>query len=259
MNWTIFIEGMIVIMVLATLTWMLSVYLKDVSIVDSIWSLMFLAAAIYYYVNLSEASIGQDIFFIVVLIWSARLAIHLTWRNWGEPEDRRYQDIRKKYSPNFALKSFPIIFVFQAVLAIVISLPIVSVLGAESRSVEFSMIQYLALAIWLAGFLFESIADWQLSSFKNDPGNAGKVMNKGLWRFSRHPNYFGEFLIWWGFYLFAFNTAPWWIIVSPILMSWLLLKFSGVVMLEETIVNRRPKYQQYIESTNAFFPGKVKA
>ena len=258
MNWTIFIDGMLVIMILAALTWLLSLYLKDVSIVDSIWSLMFLAAAIYYYSNITETNIKQDVFFILIVIWSVRLATHLTWRNWGEAEDRRYQEIRKKYSPNFSLKSLPIIFVFQAVLAILISLPIVSVLGSQSDYLQLGYIEYAAIGIWTLGFLFESIADWQLASFKSNSDNENKVMDKGLWRYSRHPNYFGEFLIWWGFYIFAFNAAPWWIIVSPLLMSWLLLKFSGVVMLEETIVHRRPKYQGYIDSTNAFFPGKVK-
>jgi len=259
MNWSLYLDGVMIILLLATITWLLSLFLKDVSIVDSAWSLMFLAAAIYYYLNIESVVQRTSIFFIMVILWSVRLATHLTWRNWGEPEDRRYQDIRKKYSPNFGLKSLLIIFVFQAVLAAVISLPVVSVLGIKEAPVNLGFLEYIAIAIWLTGFLYESVADWQLAKFKSDSSNENKVMKAGLWRNSRHPNYFGEFLIWWGFYLYAFSFAPWWIVVSPLLMSWLLLKFSGVVMLEETIVKRRPEYQEYIDKTNAFFPGKVKA
>ena len=194
----------------------------------------------------------------MVALWALRLAIHLTWRNWGEPEDRRYQEIRKKYSPNFEFKSLFIIFVFQAVLAAIISVPIVSVFGIQSASAKLGLVEYIAISVWLVGFIYESVADWQLAKFKSDNGNAKKVMDSGLWRNTRHPNYFGEFLIWWGFYLYAVSVAPWWIVLSPLLMSWLLLKFSGVVMLEETIVKRRPDYQAYIDKTNAFFPGRVK-
>ena len=259
MNWSLYVDGVIVIFILAALTWVLSVFLKDVSIVDSAWSLMFLASGIYYYQSTVTPDLKTNIFFALLIIWSLRLAIHLTWRNWGEPEDRRYQDIRKKYSPNFAVKSLFIIFVFQALLASIISLPVVSVMDGENGSANIGYVEYFAIVLWTIGFLYESIADWQLAKFKSNESNENKVMNTGLWRNTRHPNYFGEFLIWWGFYIYAFSSGPWWIIVSPLLMSWLLLKFSGVVMLEETIVKRRPKYQEYIDKTNAFFPGKVKS
>lgn len=258
MNWSLYVDGVSVIAILAASTWLLSVFLKDVSIVDSAWSLMFLASGIYYYQHNMAADLRTNIFFILLIVWSLRLAIHLTWRNWGESEDRRYQDIRKKYSPNFAVKSLFIIFIFQALLASIISLPVVAVMDGQNESVSVGYIEYIALGIWIVGFLYESIADWQLAKFKSDESNAGKVMNAGLWKYTRHPNYFGEFLIWWGFYIYAFNSGPWWIIISPLLMSWLLLKFSGVVMLEETIIKRRPSYQKYIDSTNAFFPGSLK-
>ncbi|MFB5618836.1 MAG: DUF1295 domain-containing protein, partial [Candidatus Nitrosomaritimum aestuariumsis] len=228
------------------------------SIVDSAWSLMFLAAGIYYFQSNITPDIKTIIFFALLIIWSLRLTIYLTWRNWGEPEDRRYQAIRKKYSPNFEFKSLFIIFIFQAVLASIISLPVVAVMDGQNDSPNIGYIEYIAIIIWAIGFLYESIADWQLAKFKSDECNTNKVMDTGLWRNTRHPNYFGETLIWWGFYLYAFSSGPWWIILSPLIMSWLLLKFSGVVMLEETIVKRRPKYQSYIDKTNVFFPGRVK-
>lgn len=258
MNLTIYIDGIFVIVILASLTWVLSLFLKDVSIVDSAWSLMFLAAGIYYFQINITPDLKTIIFFALLIIWSLRLAIYLTWRNWGEPEDRRYQDIREKYSPNFEFKSLFIIFIFQAVLASIISLPVVAAMDGQNDSSNIGYIEYIAIVIWTIGFLYESIADWQLAKFKSDESNMNKVMDTGLWRNTRHPNYFGETLIWWGFYLYAFSSGPWWIILSPLLMSWLLLKFSGVVMLEETIVKRRPKYQSYIDKTNVFFPGRVK-
>ena len=116
----------------------------------------------------------------------------------------------------------------------------------------------IAISLWLIGMFFEVLGDWQLARFKANPANHGKVMDKGLWRYTRHPNYFGEALIWWSFYLFAVSSGAWWTFPAPLLMTWLLLKFSGVVMLEETITKRRPAYQQYIESTNAFIPGPSK-
>jgi len=259
MNWSLYIDGMLVIVILASLTWVLSVFLKDVSIVDSAWSLMFLAAGVFYYQSIITPDLKTNIFYGLLIIWALRLAIHLTWRNWGEDEDRRYRDIREKYSPNFAFKSLFIIFIFQAVLASIVSLPVVAVMDGQNDSANIGYIEYIAIAVWTIGFLYESIADWQLAKFKSDESNSGKVMDTGLWKNTRHPNYFGEFLIWWGFYLYAFSSGPWWIIVSPLFMSWLLLKFSGVVMLEETIVKRRPKYQAYIDKTNAFFPGSVKS
>ena len=258
MNWMLYIDGLLVIVILASLTWLLSLYLKDVSIVDSAWSLMFLATGIYYFQSNLTPDLKINIFFALLILWSLRLTIHLTWRNWGEPEDRRYQKIREKYSPNFGFKSLFIIFIFQAALASIVSLSVVAVMDGQDDSSNIGYIEYIAIAIWTLGFLYESIADWQLAKFKSNEGNKNKVMDIGLWRNTRHPNYFGETLIWWGFYLYAFSSGPWWVIVSPLLMSWLLLKFSGVVMLEETIVKRRPKYQAYIEKTNAFFPGRVK-
>jgi steroid 5-alpha reductase family enzyme len=106
--------------------------------------------------------------------------------------------------------------------------------------------------------MLETVGDWQLARFKANPTNRGKVMNRGLWRYTRHPNYFGECLIWWGFFLFAVPAGAWWSILSPVLLTFLLLKFSGVTMLEETIVDRRPAYREYIVSTNAFIPGLPK-
>jgi steroid 5-alpha reductase family enzyme len=255
MNWLIYLDGLLVILVIAVLTWLLSLRLRDVSIVDSAWSLMFLGAAVVYLLNAGNLELRNTLILIMVGIWAIRLSVHLTWRNWGEPEDKRYQEIREKYSPNFGIKSLFIIFLFQAVLAWIITMPLYASLTLPGTSLPLDIV---GVALWLAGLSFESLADWQLARFKANPDNQGKVMDKGLWRYSRHPNYFGECLIWWGFYLLAVSSGGWWTIVAPLLITWLLLKFSGVVMLEQTIVNRRPAYADYIKRTNAFIPGPIK-
>jgi len=259
MNWVIYFDGFIVITILAILTWLLSIYLKDVSIVDSAWSLMFLAASIIYFVQSGSYELKNLIVITLVAVWAIRLSAHLTWRNWGEPEDRRYQIIRAKYSPNFAFKSLYIIFIFQAVLAWIVTLPLLAALTTSFPGTTLSYGLLLAgIVLWSVGMFFETVADWQLANFKNNPENHGRVMDKGLWKYARHPNYFGECVIWWGFYLIALSTGAWWSIIAPVIMTWLLLKFSGVVMLEETITERRPAYREYIKRTNAFIPGPVK-
>ena len=256
MNIEIYFYGLLGILTLGFITWIVSIFKRDVSIVDSVWPLMFLTGAIVFVV-MGEAINDRALIIIsLVLLWAVRLCVHLTWRNWGEPEDHRYQVIREKYEPNFALKSLFIIFVFQAVLAWIVVMPL---WPALTTSTPFGVWDIFAITLWSVGMFFETTGDWQLARFKANPENAGKVMDQGLWRYTRHPNYFGETLIWWGIYLFAVSAGAWWTIAGPLLITWLLLKFSGVVMLEETIVKRRPAYQNYISRTNAFFPGRPKA
>lgn len=252
---SLYLYGLLAMMSLGFLTWLLSLYKHDVSIVDSVWPLMFAVAALLFAIQANSSDVRSLLILSLVLLWALRLCIFLTWRNWKEPEDRRYRSIRAKYQPKFEVKSLFIIFFFQSVLAWIIALPL---LPAITRTIDFGYLDGIALLVWCTGFLFESISDWQLARFKRDPSNRGKVMDKGLWRYSRHPNYFGEFLIWWGFYLFAVNCGAWWSIPGPLLISWLLLKFSGVTMQEQTITERRPDYVNYIKRTNAFFPGRSK-
>jgi len=255
MNYEIYLYGLAAMATLAILTWLLSVIKRDVSIVDSIWSLMILAGGAVYAASSDYYGTRSALILGLLLLWALRLSIYLTWRNWGEPEDRRYREIRDNYSPHFALKSLGIIFLLQALLAWIISLPL---WPALSQSVVLQPLDVLAIALWLLGMSFETIGDWQLARFKADPANRGKVLDHGLWRYTRHPNYFGEALIWWGFYLFAVSAGAWWTLPAPLIMTWLLLKFSGVVLLEQTISERRPDYRRYIESTNAFIPGPRK-
>ncbi len=241
-----------VVFFIAVLLWIASRIKNDVGIVDSFWSLMILAAGLCF-LFFSDTAITErhGVIILLLTVWSLRLAFHITWRNWGQEEDTRYQAIRKNNQPNFEFKSLYIVFLLQALLAVIIALPLMSIFNGDR---DINILDYLALILWLAGMFFETVGDLQLAHFKASSRNQGKVLNTGLWRYSRHPNYFGEFCIWWAFFLFAVASGYWWSILSPILMSILLLKVSGVSLLESTISERRPEYVNYRKTTNAFFP-----
>ncbi len=251
----IYFSGLVVALALPSLVWLVSLLKRDVSIVDSLWSLVFLALCATYFLMYEFATQRGTIVLALVALWAIRLSAHITWRNWGEPEDARYQAMRRKHSPNFALKSLGIVFLLQGALAWIISLPL---LAATTGSIPLNPTDMLAIALVVFGILFEGIADAQLAAFKAAPGNRGKVMDAGLWRYTRHPNYFGECCVWWGFYLFAVAAGGWWSVLSPVLMTFLLLRVSGVALLEKDITERRPAYRDYIARTNAFIPGPVR-
>jgi steroid 5-alpha reductase family enzyme len=245
-----------VMLLMASATWLLSLVLRDVSIVDSVWSLFFLAATVVFITLSSESGTRAELVLVLVGIWALRLAGYLTWRNWGEPEDRRYAAMREKHGSGFAFKSLVIIFALQAVLAWIIAFPLYP---AATGPWPIGVLDLLGAALVLVGIGFETVADLQLARFKADERNKGKVLDQGLWRYTRHPNYFGDFCVWWGLYLIAASAGGWWTIFSPLLMSLLLLRVSGVTLLEKDISERRPAYADYIARTNAFFPGPPRA
>lgn len=255
MDWPVYLSALGVIAGIGVVAWVASVFARNVSFVDSLWSPFFLVAAVVYALSLEAVGLRGAIVLTLVAVWALRLSVYITVRNWGEGEDYRYQKIRADNDPGFWFKSLYIVFLLQGVLAWIIS---ISLLPAITSSAGLNALDYVAIALWATGFFFEAVGDYQLSRFKADPANKGKVMDRGLWRYTRHPNYFGDFCVWWSFYLFAVAAGGWWAIVSPLLMSFLLLKVSGVAMLEKTIADRRPRYADYIARTNAFFPGPPK-
>jgi steroid 5-alpha reductase family enzyme len=241
---------------LAFCTWLVSLAKRDVSIVDSVWSLMILLAAAVYALLLPQAGDRTGVVLALTALWALRLAGYITWRNHGAGEDRRYQDIRARNQPHFEWKSLYLVFGLQAVLAWLVSLSLLAVIADMGA---WGWLDTLGVATVLFGIAFETLGDTQLAAFKSRPENRGRVMDSGLWRYTRHPNYFGEFCVWWGFYLMALSAGAWWALVSPLLMSVLLLKVSGVTLLEKDIAERRPAYRDYVARTNAFFPGRPKA
>jgi steroid 5-alpha reductase family enzyme len=250
-----YLLGLGIILLLAVGTWIASLIKRDVSIVDSLWSLLFLAAAAVYTLEFG-AGPRAVLMLALTAIWSLRLAIYLTIRNWRQPEDYRYQKIRAANQPYFEFKSLYLVFLLQGMLAWIVSLPL---FAAAQGPQPLSWLDGMGIAIVLFGVIYETIADAQLARFKSNPDSRGKVMDQGVWRYSRHPNYFGECCVWWGFYLLALAGGGWWSVIGPLLMTFLLLKISGVAMLERDIGERRPGYRRYVETTNAFFPGIPKA
>ncbi len=246
-------EALAALLGVAVAGWLVSLPLRNVSIVDSLWSLKFLLCGLLYVV--AQAHPGPRGYLVLALlaVWSLRLAGHITWRNRGHGEDRRYQEIRRNNEPGFAWKSLYIVFGLQALLAWIISLPL---LGAATGQAALGPLDALGAAVWLVGFVFEAGGDLQLARFKAQPTNAGRVMDRGLWRYTRHPNYFGDFCIWWGFYAFALANGAWWSVPGPLLMSLLLMRVSGVTLLERDIGERRPQYAEYVRRTAAFFPAR---
>jgi len=251
--WITAAYGLCIMLMMGLITWFYSLARNNVNIVDSLWSLMFLAGAVCYAAMANNFSAASLLLLTLVAVWALRLSLFLAVRNRGEEEDRRYREIRANNEPHFGLKSLYIVFGLQAGLAWIISIPL---LLALSINTDVGYLELMGLVIWLVGFVFEAAADLQLYRFKSNPLNKGKVLDTGLWAYSRHPNYFGEFLIWWGYFLFALSAGAWWTVFSPVLMTLLLLKVSGVSLMEKGITERRANYREYIESTNAFFPGR---
>ena len=246
-----FLQALLVLLAMGVVTWVFSIVKKDVSIVDSLWSLMFLAAALVYVFHTDAPVTRTWLMFVLVSVWALRLSAYISWRNWGEPEDARYREIRERNQPNFAVKSLYLVFGLQAVLAWVISLPL---LAAAHSASPLGWLDLVGVLLFAVGWLFEAVGDWQLARFKRDPANKGEVLDTGLWRYTRHPNYFGNACLWWGLFLVALAGGGWWSVVAPLLMTFLLLRVSGVTLLEKDISERRPAYQDYVRRTSAFIP-----
>lgn len=245
-------ENLIAVVGLHSVVWLVSLVRRDVSIVDLFWGVGF--AVIAWRSTLSTDSNGSLTWLLVVLVtlWAVRLSAYLTWRNWGQPEDRRYRAMRDSWGSRFPLVSYFTVFLLQAVLTWIVALPLQ--LGAMSDS-EIGWIALIGTTIWAVGLTFETVGDLQLARFKADPENQGKVMDRGLWAWTRHPNYFGDFLVWWGIYLISLQAGfVWWGLVGPIVMSILLMKVSGVTLLEKSLNKRVDGYAEYASRTNAFFP-----
>ena len=254
-NFDVWLSALPVLLFAATFTWLLSLPLRNVSIVDSLWSLMLFAAGVMYALGSDPRAPRFALVLWPLAIWAVRLSFYITLRSVGKGEDRRYQAIRVRNEPRFALKSLYLVFWLQALLAWIISLPL---LGAFSSNEPLGILDYVGLGLWITGFVFEAGGDWQLARFKRNPANADAVMNRGFWRFTRHPNYFGEFCLWWGFAAMAISAGAWWSLPGPALLTVLLLRVSGVRLLERDIGNRRPRYADYVLKTNAFFPGPTR-
>lgn len=249
---TLLLLNLVVILIVGLVAWLISLPLRDASIMDVFWGLGFVLIA---WTSVIAAGKGGSRCWLVTsltTIWGLRLAGYLTWRKWGQPEDHRYAAFRRQYGERFWLISLVIVFGLQAVILWVISLPLGAAITGHGG---LNWLDGGGAILWVVGLMFESVGDFQLARFKANPANRGQVCNHGLWRYTRHPNYFGDFLVWWGVFVVAIaGGAPWWIVVSPLLMSLLLMRISGVGLLEKSLVERTIGYRDYVSRTSAFFP-----
>ena len=246
----IFLNALFINLLFAYFGWLLSLKKNNVTHVDTMWSLFFVLNALYFY-SVFPVSLRSSLIILLVLFWGVRLAIYLTYRNWGKPEDTRYLKIRQNNEPHFRYKSAYIIFGFQAILAWIVG----SILFiAIENNHPITWLDNLGFIVILFGIAYESIADYQLMQFKNDIKNRGKLLQSGLWKLSRHPNYFGEILVWWGFFITTLTTGFHYNLIAPLLMTFLILRFSGVTLLEANLTSKFDEYDNYQKKVNTIIP-----
>lgn len=247
----------ITIAVLMVSTWFLSLVIKNASIVDIMWGLGFAVTSWVLALTIEGDTTRQVLLAFMVGLWGLRLASYLAKRNLGHGEDWRYKAMRKKKGPKFGIISLVTVFGLQGVLMWTVSLPVM--FGNADSSPGVGPVAVMGIMVWAVGFSFEAIGDLQLARFKRDPSNAGKVMQTGLWSLTRHPNYFGNALLWWGIGIVAAETGSGVIgFIGPVVMTFFLLKISGVPMLERSLNKRREGYAEYAARTNMFIPGSPK-
>jgi len=238
---------------LMLLTWLVSLPLRNASIVDLIWGLGFVLVAWAVRLTVDGNSARQWLLVAMVTIWGLRLSIYLTWRNHGNGEDYRYQAMRRHWGPRFWWVSLFTVFVLQGVLMWTVSIGVQ--LGQVPDTPGLGPLAALGVLVWLVGITFEAVGDAQLARFKGDPENRGKVMDRGLWRYTRHPNYFGDACVWWGVALVAAESGLGAVgIVGAVVMTVLLRRVSGVTLLEKSLKKRREGYEEYIARTSPFIP-----
>jgi steroid 5-alpha reductase family enzyme len=241
-------------MILMTLLWIISIFLKNVSIVDLFWGVGIGVTSFFYFMNCDGQYSRKIIIMSLVSIWGLRLSAYLAWRNYGKGEDFRYREFRKKYGENrYWWVSFFQTFLLQGILMWLISAPL---LGAQyyGQNRLLNVFDYAGIVVCLTGFIFEAGGDYQLALFKADPEKKGKVLDTGFWRYTRHPNYFGDSAVWWGYALICLAAGSYIPLLGSVLMTALIIKVSGVALLEKSLKEQKPQYSKYIEKTSAFLP-----
>ena len=249
----IYLLAFAAILLMMTILWLISIKIRNVSIVDLFWGFGFVVASAVYFIFTEGLETRKILLMTMVAIWGLRLSIYLAWRNLGKGEDFRYQKFRKDYGDSrYWWISFFQTFLLQGILMWLISAPL---LGAQFYSRNtIGIIDMMGVVVWIIGFIFEAGGDIQLARFKADPSNKGKVLNTGFWHYTRHPNYFGDAAIWFGYALICLSAGSYWPVLGSVLMTALIIKVSGVALLEKTLNTTKPGYQEYVQKTSAFIP-----
>lgn len=251
---TALITAAITIAVVMVATWVVSLIVKNASIVDIVWGAGFVVVAWSVALTVDEGLDSRTALIVAMTtVWGLRLAGYLAWRNHGKPEDYRYRAMRKRWGARFPIVSLGTVFAFQGLMMWIVSLPVQ--LGQADATPDLGPVAVVGVIAWLVGLFFEVVGDAQLSRFKADPANSGTVMDRGLWRYTRHPNYFGDACVWWGIALVAAETGSGaWGLIGALVMTVLLRRVSGVTLLEKSLVKRRAGYSDYIARTSPFVP-----
>lgn len=250
----LFLASLLILLGYMTILWLVSLVKKDSSIVDIFWGLGFVVLSAVYYFAVRSFPTRSLLVFALVAVWGLRLTIRIFRRNWRREEDFRYRAWRQAAGSKYWWFSYFQVFLLQGGL---MGLLITPVLTAQFNSApdELTFFDLAGVLVWGVGFFFEAVGDWQLDRFKNDPANKGQLMRSGLWAYTRHPNYFGDALVWWGYFLIALGTpGGLWTLYSPMLMTWLLVRVSGMALLEKALLDSKPGYREYVQSTRAFIP-----
>ncbi|NIS81380.1 MAG: DUF1295 domain-containing protein [Anaerolineales bacterium] len=244
----------LIIFVLMTVLWLVSLVLRDSSIVDPFWGTGFVIASWVAFTLTPDGYPARKwLLSTLVTLWGLRLSLYLLWRNWGKGEDFRYRKWREDHGAKWWWRSFFQVFFLQGFLMWILSAPLVAT-QASTQPTRLIWLDAIGIVIWMIGFFFEAAGDFQIARFKADPANKGQVLRTGVWRYTRHPNYFGDATQWWGYFLIAAAAGAPWTIFSPILMTTLLARVSGVTLLERTLKETKPGYKEYVETTSAFIP-----
>ena len=250
---TVLLAAIVTIACLMLATWSVSLLRRDASIVDIVWGLGFVLVAWAAKFVTGASGAGNWLLLLMVTVWGLRLAGYLAKRNLGKAEDFRYQAMRRKHGERFAIVSLYTVFGLQGALMIVVSLPVT--LGQRDTSAGAGFVVFLGFVVWAIGIYFEAVGDAQLARFKRDPRNAGQIMDQGLWALTRHPNYFGDSLVWWGLAIVGSSQgAGVWAFLGAGVMTVLLVRVSGAAMLDRLLAKRKPGYAEYMARTSGFIP-----
>lgn len=247
--------AVVVVLVHMHLFFLISQITKRNDVADIAWGLGFVVLSWLTIVKNQSWDLTSLTVVVLTTFWGLRLAGYIWLRNRGKSEDWRYKKWKQNWGKSKVWRSYLQVFILQGLFMILISAPIL-VTNTYSRFGDLGLwgFRVLGIFIWIIGFWFETIGDYQLFKFKNNPKNKGKIMDKGLWKYTRHPNYFGEVALWWGIFITTIGVKYWWLgIVGPLTITTLLLKVSGIPMLEKRYEDN-PEYQEYKSKTSAFFP-----
>jgi steroid 5-alpha reductase family enzyme len=250
---TVLVAALVTIACLMLATWSVSLMMRDASIVDIAWGLGFVLSAWAARFVAGGSGSGNWLLLMMVTVWGLRLTVYLARRNLGKGEDFRYQAMRRKHGERFAVVSLTTVFGLQGALMFVVALPVT--LGQRDTDAQAGFVAFVGFVVWAIGLYFEAVGDAQLARFKRNPANAGKIMDQGLWALTRHPNYFGDCLVWWGLAIVgSVQGAGPWAFLGAAVMTVLLVRVSGVAMLDRLLAKRKPGYAEYMARTSGFIP-----